>query len=233
MEGTFDSRKREELASMAEQRLEVERLAHGWLSACILADVSRRLPDARRAARCRFAGLALLVGAWPDVSGQTCVPQHTGDVAAFGLEHPGSHAGVGRPLRRGSTSVVTARGQRPRRRGAAAVEGYFVGSVRGRDGQGVLALRTPERLRTPGPAAGCNRPASAESEQAVVVGKNHVDGTGPSGAGQPDSQGRSPACRVGVDDSAGARWRGDETDDERGRRQPVSVWVAWAVRVDI
>jgi len=45
-----------ELASMAEQRLEVESSARWFLSARVLTDVCRRLPIARRAGPRRFAG---------------------------------------------------------------------------------------------------------------------------------------------------------------------------------
>lgn len=35
----------------------------------------------------------------------------------------------------------------------------------------------PERTRTSGPAAGCNRPANDQLEQAAAVGRNHEGGT--------------------------------------------------------
>jgi hypothetical protein len=59
---------------------------------------------------------------------------------------------------------------------------------REKDGSTALAPVTPhpETRRTPGSAAGCNKPASAPEEEAVEVVRNHEDGTcgegGPLGA---------------------------------------------------
>jgi hypothetical protein len=60
----------------------------------------------------------------------------------------------------------------------------------------------PETRRTPGSAAGCNRPASRCAEQAVEVVRNHVDGTcgtpgsvSPKGDSSPGS-GRAPVMSM-------------------------------------
>jgi hypothetical protein len=144
--------------------------------------------EVSRFAPCRSGSVRRLWAAQL-VCGRTCPaivrPQRTGDVAAFGLEHPGAKEGWKRGLRTARPSMTTARGQRPRRRGAAAVGGYFVGSKRAREGEersvmarlrsglaGNFDARKATNLRT-----GCRVQQTCER----LVGENRRSGEEPHG----------------------------------------------------
>jgi len=85
--------------------------------------------------------------------------------------------------RRGGDRARTAGGQRTRRR-VPAIGGEFFGGYgpASRESSGSRGLRpghrTAETRWTPGSAAGCNKPATREAEEAVEVVRNHEDGTG-------------------------------------------------------
>jgi hypothetical protein len=106
-----------------------------------------------RAARRNLAGRV-----WPAVC-----PQHTGDVAAFGLEHPGSHAGVRRALRRaaliggdgkGATAVVTRCGCH---RGILRRVRAWPGGSRGRSQSGLRSRQVgnSDARKDANPRTGC------------------------------------------------------------------------------
>jgi len=65
-----------------------------------------------------------------------------------------------------------------------------------------------ETRRTPGSAAGCNKPATREAEETIEVVRNHEDGTGLRGV-EPSEPKRWLAAIAGVDASLACRWRGE------------------------
>jgi len=65
-----------------------------------------------------------------------------------------------------------------------------------------------ETRRTPGSAAGCNKPATEEAEETIEVARNHEDGTGLHGL-EPAEPKEWQAAIPGVDASFARRWRGN------------------------
>jgi len=85
--------------------------------------------------------------------------------------------------RRGGDRGRTARGQRPQRCGTAVIGDSFEGYGSCTAGKRLNALvfdqaSSAETRRTPGSAAGCNKPATRSAEETVAVVRNHEGGTG-------------------------------------------------------
>lgn len=102
---------------------------------------------------------------------------------------------------RGATVAVTRHGCR---RGEV-----FEGSMRAQEGYfgGLVRQGTPERSRTPGSGAGCNRPAGSVVEKAAVAERNREGGT--RRARLVPARRTSSVTRAGSGHRAVERWRGD------------------------
>jgi len=118
-------------------------------------------------------------------------------------------------------AVETARGQRPRRRGAA-VGGEHPPGGRNRVAGNVrvilehlrmVGLTVRETRQTPGSVAGCNKPANLRAEEAVEVVRNHEDGTGSNRWNLDDRSTTGTSCGSGR--SKGSRRRGRWCIDRR------------------